>query len=114
VTFLWLMYAADVAESFSTVFTVALIVSMIAYAAWWIIKGASVIDGDFAVRRPPHTMIAFIGAIALLGSVIPSKQTLYAAAAMSAGKDAAQTVTGQKALVALNAWLDRQSKGDAK
>ena len=109
-SFLTLMYLADVAESASVVLTIIMLLTTAAYIIWWIIYAVS--EGESG--RPPMRLVVIAAAVALIATFIPSKQTIYAAAAMSAGKDAAQTEMGQKALKALNAWLDRQAKGEAK
>ena len=58
-------------------------------------------------RHTPR--IALAAGLFLLGNVLtPSQNTLYAAAAVSVGKDVAATATAQKAVKALDAWLDRQ------
>jgi hypothetical protein len=43
---------------------------------------------------------------------IPSRSTVYAIAASELGERALTTQTGNKAVQALNAWLDRQIKGE--
>jgi hypothetical protein len=52
-------------------------------------------------------LVSFV-VCALIATVIPSKDTIYAIAASEMGERALQTPTADKAVQALNAWLDRQ------
>ena len=66
-----------------------------------------------ALCRHYTPRLTIVAGLFLLGGVLtPSQNTLYAAAAVSVGKDVAATATAQKAVKALDAWLDRQISGD--
>lgn len=104
--FVWWMYAADVVGSVSTCLTLASIASVVGYGVWVI--WASLEDAE----GPPFRLLGWAIAFALVASVIPSTKTMYAVAATQAGKDAIATPTGQKAMKALDAWLDRQIAGE--
>lgn len=100
--FVWWMYAADVVGSFSTALTLGAILSVFAYGAW--AAYASIEEKG----RPPFKLIGWAIGFVAVASVIPSTRTMYAIAATSAGKEALATPTGQKAVQALNVWLDKQ------
>jgi len=103
----WLMYLADVATSISTVLCVGAIITLFTVGGY---KLASFIE-EFDAKPVRAYVIACVVAF-VVASLIPSKETIYAAAAVTAGEKALNTPTGDKAVRALNAWLDRQIAGE--
>lgn len=105
---IWLMYLADVVGSLAVVGGLGVFVAL-GYAA--IARLSTAIDDE---PCPPSVKPALIIAAVLAGAVslIPSKTTIYAVAAVSVGEQALNTPTGDKAMRALNAWLDRQIAGE--
>lgn len=63
-----------------------------------------------AIKGPVLTMCA----AAVLFCAFPASGTLYAIAASEMGERVIQSETGDKAIQALNAWLDRQISDKAK
>lgn len=123
----WMIYAADVAGSLSNVATTASIISgiggVVCGVSYIITLGSPTIWSwdDKASKLASHkalnatflkaakVALAVVVPCALFASVIPSRDTIYAMAASESVEAAAKTATAQKALTALNAWLDRQS-----
>lgn len=112
----WLIYAADVAEDINTVAGFVFFVGLIGLAGYSVAKGlARVVTADF--DDPPVTpSIAKVGKAlwlpvliaAIVGVLVPSNTTFYAIAASEMGERVLTSETGDKAVQALNAWLDRQ------
>jgi hypothetical protein len=65
-------------------------------------------------RKVGYFLIPFALVVNLLSSVIPSKNTVYAMAAIDVGQDLAKTPTASKAVAALNAWLVKQTNEEKK
>lgn len=107
---IWLMYLAGVVSSFGTVLGVA---TMVALGFAGIARLATAVnDEPCPASVKPALIIA--ASCAVIASIIPSKTTIYAAAAVAAGDKALATPTGDKAVRALNAWLDKQIADDSK
>lgn len=122
----WLLYAADVAGSVSGVLSftafgamVAGVGSGIGYLAtgssphiWsWDDKATKVADHKAmrdALKKIPKRAVIVFALSATLASIIPGKETIYAIAASEMGENVLNSQTGDKAVKALNAWLDRQ------
>jgi len=114
----WMIYLADVAGSVSTVTTILAVgagmggvVSVVAIAAKT--------DFDNIGERNKRPCLAtgwkagkgfFPVAIAaaLVSSILPGRDTVYAIAASEMGEQMLHTPTAGKAVKALDAWLDRQ------
>jgi hypothetical protein len=112
-TALWMLYFADVAESLSTVLTIMVVIGFVALAVWLVGCGVTRIDDLFeSWALPPKRAYAAVATAALIACLIPSKNTFYAIAAANVGQKALNTQTGDKAVRALNAWLDRQIADD--
>lgn len=115
----WMIYIADVTDNldwvFSTLFLVSIIAGIVCIAFGIGMKDEhsdpSPDDWKMWRRAVTWTVIAFFGAT-IIGSVIPSKETIYAIAASEMGERALQTPTAGKAFKALDAWLDRQIAGE--
>lgn len=120
----WLIYLADVAGNLDAFFFALMIISIIGGVIWLIVGAVAADDNEgpdfwktwrkvgFAYLLP----IFFIGTI--IGSIIPSRDTVYAIAASEMGEKALNTSTANKAFKALDAWLDQQiapaAEGDKK
>jgi hypothetical protein len=110
------MYLADVAGSVSGILSIGGVCAIIGCAVYRVIKGIADTD-SYGEKSPPAPVKNYLiaSAIALaVASLIPSKTTIYAAAAVAAGEKALATPTGDKAVRALNAWLDRQIADEGK
>lgn len=113
---LWLLYLADVAQSFGIVLgalgTVFLIATLI-------ISG---IQADEAPYREGAAMfwklvrirVIIPSVMIVLACLTPSRQLLYIAVGLNVGQEVAQSEIGQKSLTALNAWLDKAIAGDSE
>lgn len=107
---LWLLYLADVVKSLGICLALLCCVA-IGYAA--IARIATAIDDKpCPASVKPALIIAAI--CAGVSCVIPSKTTLYAIAAVNVGDAALHTPTGDKAVRALDAWLDKQIADSGK
>jgi len=112
----WLIYAADVAGDVNAVCGFGFYGGVIALSLYALGKGvARVANAGFG--EPPVTpSIAKVGkalwlpvlAAGIVGTIVPSNATLYAIAASELGEHVLTGDTGDKAVQALNAWLDRQ------
>lgn len=103
-TALWLLYFADVVQSLSIVLILGAVLAGIGLGIYLL---ASFIEDDIEFKRPRHFFKAVIGAV-VLSVLLPSKSTLYMVAAYRVGDAALQSDTGERAIRALNAWLERQ------
>jgi hypothetical protein len=109
-TALWMLYLADVVSGLQVVLA--------------ILGGCALCSAAFGVLfatieeeagRPEIKPALLAGAaLVIAAALLPSKTTLYAIAAVNVGETAIHTPTGDKALRALNAWLDRQIAGEEK
>lgn len=113
----WMLYLASVAGSIGGIAAGAGVVSMIGFIGAETVGRAMLGTDDVN----PEARSAFSKAClkvlipaAIISAVIPSQDTVYAIAASEMGESALNTKTGSKAVEALNAWLDRQIKGDEK
>lgn len=122
----WLLYAADVVGSVSAIGTTLSIFSGIGGG---ISFGARMMAIDFdnigklkgekqsclqnGWRAGKPFFIVSIAAACVVAP-IPSKSTMYAIAASEMGEDVLASKTGNKAVKALNVWLDRQIAGEPK
>jgi hypothetical protein len=123
---IWLLYAADVAGSVSGVLSFIAFGAVVACAgscSFYFMLGGSptvyswddrtkVVADHNATRGtlkkvPKSAAIVFLIATTL-ASIIPGKETIYAIAAIEMGENVLNSQTGDKAVKALNAWLDRQ------
>ena len=110
---LWLLYAADVVDNLGFVCFIVGPGSLIALIACGVAYADAYSDEERA-KWGKHMVRAAsaVFTVLLLAAVLPSRTTIYAAAALSAGETAVQTEVGQKALKALETWLDKQAEGD--
>jgi hypothetical protein len=108
-TALWMLYLADVASSASVCLILSGLLLMAAFAVWTIARFM-----EDAKTPPPRWLLIVAFSAWGVSVVIPGKQTFYAIAAANVGEKALQTQTGDKAVRALNAWLDRQIAGESK
>lgn len=122
----WLIYAADVAGSVSGVLSVTAFGSVVAgigSGIGYLVMGESPhvwswddAEAKVASHNATRTVLKKIlkrapivfFAAALTASVIPGKDTIYAIAASEVGENVLNSQTGDKAVKALNAWLDKK------
>ena len=103
----WLMYLADIAGNLQQFLG---IVGGFGFVLCGAVAFFMNIDNDpseYSIKPVRGYAAACLVAVALC-CAMPSKETLYAAAAITAGDKALATPTGDKAVRALNAWLDKQ------
>jgi len=111
-TLSWLIYAAGISGNLAGY----AMFGVIACVIWFVgLQMAAQHAADFHKdadatlrRRLSMKSFPFAVAFAIISSVIPSKETVYAIAASEMGERAIATPTGGKAVKALNAWLDKQ------
>lgn len=122
----WMIYAADVTGSVSAVLTTTSVFSMLGGIVTFCFTSVSHNDryefGRAKGEKPepsigvgwraakPLLIVAF--ASAMIACVIPGRNTIYAIAASEVGEQALKSQTANKAMQALNAWLDRQIAGE--
>lgn len=111
----WLLYAADVCDNLDWLFFLCMLIAVIGGFMWCFVGCAMAADHNPAVedwktwRKVGWGLLLpafFFGCI--MGSIVPSKETVYAIAASEMGEKALNTQTGNKAVKALDSWLDRQ------
>jgi hypothetical protein len=119
----WLIYLADVAESaggwLSFLSTLAVIILVVGAIAAGLMTHAIADGADekelVAVRNGILSVVLKAAlpiwiCLGLLDIVVPSKETIYAIAASELGETALKSDTGNRAVAALNSWLDEQIK----
>jgi hypothetical protein len=110
----WMIYLASVVDNIGVIFGIMLVVGGLGLIFTTIPFLADHDEYGERLRRPLRNGIVAWIAVALLGSFLPSKETIYAIAASEYGEDILNSETGGKAVQALNAWLDRQIAGEAE
>ena len=103
----WLIYGASVADDINAVCGIA-IFGLVIFCAGYTILG-SIENEEFTTHKPSLLLLA---ALAAVGTIVPSRDTLYAIAISEMGEEVVKSETAGKAVQALNAWLDRQIKPD--
>lgn len=106
--FSWLIYAAGISENLSAVFILGAIAAMA-----WALFDAMLNDLETNKFKVPRLAIPTAVSCALISSILPSSNTIYAIAASEMGEEVLQSATATKAMKALDAWLDRQIAPDA-
>lgn len=107
VSVIWLVYLAGVVDNLSVALTTGGVFTLLGaggYSAFYAIEG----DYIDSPRKPIRGYVIAAIAALFVATILPSKNVLYAMAALNAGERALQTETGDKAIRALNAWLDKQ------
>lgn len=109
----WMIYFAGVSEGLSILLAVAGIIMLIIFFIRILIAAADApFDETEAAKkewRSGHKPALLIAIPCLLVSaLLPSDTTLYAIAASQYGEKLASTETANKAVQALNIWLDKQ------
>lgn len=116
----WLIYLADVADGVDWYLDVAWFISFLLVAGGLIV-GCAMAGEENDPPGPEHWKtwrrvvtgaIAVLGFSTLFGAVVPAKETVYAIAASEMGEKLIKTDTANKALNGVNAWLDKQIKGE--
>lgn len=130
-TLSWLIYAAEVSGSVSNIFSFVAFIAgtgaVIICIPFCFLKFDTPTIYSWEDREAKMTrwlkneklvgkLLIWLPAISIvsmaMGSVIPSRTTVYAIAASEMGESALKSETGGKAVKALNAWLDRQIAGE--
>jgi hypothetical protein len=107
----WMIYLADVVGSIGVLFAISatLLAGAIAFSMLW----AAIEEEDIRMCRPYVKWLApAMVSLALIAALLPSRTTVYAIAASETGENILNSDTGNKAVSALNAWLDRQIAGE--
>lgn len=114
----WLIYVADVSDNLDTFLWLLMFLSIVGGIIW---AATGMSNNGFkeaewrAWRRIGLALLlpCFLFGL-VIGSVVPAKDTIYAIAASEMGETVLKSETGNKAVGALNAWLDRQIAGEPK
>ena len=109
----WLLYLADVSDNLSWFVTLMVVLTaLVSVGSLCAVLG----DSDTSTRDGALRIIKWFAPVLCLcfviNAVLPSKETVYAIAASEMGETALKSDTGNKAIGALNAWLDRQIAGE--
>jgi predicted permease len=111
-----MIYFADVAGDLDwflgAIFIIALITFVCCLGASFLLNEEGADEKAWAIWREATwrsglTLVASF----VIGGALPSQETVYAIAASELGETALKSETGNKAVEALNAWLDRQIGG---
>lgn len=109
----WFLYLADVLSNVGFLFVCIGVIGMTIAAI--LVLCAVIVDEmrrEAAIKFLKWCVGVFCSCLALLflATLIPSKETMYAIAASELGEEALKTPTANKAIKALDAWLDKQIK----
>jgi hypothetical protein len=99
----WLIYFADVVDNLRAFFAVGIFIAAIGSLVC--LMGSFIEEWDVRYAVRGSICAALIG---LVISFVPRTNTIYAIAASEMGERALATPTADKAVRALNAWLDKQ------
>lgn len=112
----WLIYLADVSNDLDWLVWFIAFFSCVAclFAIFIMITAGS--EGDTKASGQAWTFFRKTIWLALgsffLSGLIPAKETVYAIAASELGESVLHSQTGNKAVQALDAWLDKQINAD--
>lgn len=102
----WMIYAADVCGK---VFFAAGLLAVVGAVGGAFIGAMLRDEGNHEEGKAIHKWtLRVCPALLFLAVITPSKDTVYAMAASEMGEKVVQSQTANKAMQALNAWLDRQ------
>lgn len=118
----WLLYAADVAGEVNFVCGTVFVGGLIGISVYSVGKGIAAMVNSGYNEDPISPSIASVAkkiwipvvVAAAIGIIAPSQATIYAIAASEMGERVVNSETGDKAVKALNAWLDKQISGGTK
>ena len=100
----WFLYFADVVHSVAAVLGITSLFISFGILA---VAAARAEDGECTFFHTARWLwVPFLGL--LLACLIPSKNTLYAIAASQMGEKVVESAIGQKALKAVEVWIDGQ------
>lgn len=110
-TLSWFLYAADVVSGVGAIFMVIAICCLSSQVLW-----GAVLDGGAHTALQGALKRAFVVGLVCLfvSAATPSKQTLYAIAASELGEEAYKSALGQKAMKALESFIDKQIPKEVK
>lgn len=118
----WMIYLADVASDTNAICGFVFYLGCIGVAIYSLGKGVARI-ANYGFEDPPVTpsiskigkgLAPYVIAAAVVGVLVPSKESIYAIAASEVGERVIKSETGGKAVEALNAWLDAQINKSAQ
>lgn len=115
----WLLYAADVVGGLGSLSAFLALVSALALVLTLCVRvGIAAHEADYGRTAPENVMkllsktqkwaATVFGLAALVAVLTPEKETLYAIAASEVGERVVSSPTANKAVQALNHWLDEQ------
>ena len=108
----WLLYFADIADNLSGILRpisfVLITVSILMGLFLFPVNCEA--DKEFKLFYTTlfKNVLIATAIVSIVSSVIPSKETLYAIAVSEVGEEVVKSETANKAVKALNTWLDRQ------
>ena len=119
-TLLYLAHVAGSVNTFACLSFFLCIGAIVILTLVWIMQDTVYDDKlDKYVRKEPpssvmkHLLSGMIAA-AFVATIIPGRDTVYAVAVSQVGEQMLKTKVAGKAEQALEAWLDKQIKGDEK
>lgn len=101
----WFLYFADSAPRFGVAMQILGGIGFVVGAFWGAIRADSNLPAY--IWKNVSLMVA-APILILLGTLIPSSNTMYAIAASELGEQVVTSDTGKKIASALEAWLDKQ------
>lgn len=109
----WLLYIANVCGNIdfeiSIVFAMSIVAGIISVIWFFGLTANNASQEEWTPwRKFSKWVVSCFVISSLVGAVIPSKDTVYAIAASETAGTVLNSTTGNKAVEALNAWLDRQ------
>jgi hypothetical protein len=112
----WLLYLANVSDNIGSLFWYLMLFIFIGVLIWCIAGLGQSADGSTdkvfwkGWRRVGYFLFPAFLLVFLIGSFIPDKKTVYLIAASEAGETVVHSETGQKAIDAVNRYLDGVAK----
>lgn len=110
----WLIYFAGVSQSLSTFFILFGVIFFFGPLLLALIMHLHTTpSGDITIDSETPVLwrgkiLAFGLFLMMAGNLMPPRDTVYAIAASEVGERVLHSETGNKAVMALNAWLDKQ------
>lgn len=99
----WLIYFADLSSRLSVLSSITAFLSMFAAVVYSLYHAIE--NEEFKVSYP---LLSVFVVSALVCSVLPTRETVYAIAASELGEEVLKSSTATKAQQALDTWLDTQ------
>lgn len=99
----WLIYLAGALNNVGVLFGLVAIITGL--TAGFLTLARAIERDQFS---PPNGLLILCAVAALVASVVPDRNTIYAIAASEMGEKMLETPVANKATKALEAWLDKQ------